>query len=269
MIINLTYEASADTAPAGFKPCVQAAVDFLCARFQGGSPVNIQCGFGTVGGSPLGGGALGSSINFLLNTLTYASVRSAIIGKAHTANAISAAAASLPVSDPNGGGQLFVYQSLAKSLGLIPAAAPIDAFFGITATQTLDFSTVNGATPVGFSCFAIALHEASECLGRVVGGVAAPGDHLPLDFYSYSALNTRAWDGQFQHQFSINSGATLLKLYNSVLGRDFGDWDAGGDACSAASSANIPGLWSATDDIVMDALGLGFGPPFTQRLTWS
>lgn len=259
MIINLTFAVSADSAPVGFKPCVQAAVDFLSARFQGGAPINLQCGFG--------GASLGSSTYPLITTITYFQLRSALISKAHTANAVSAAA-SLPVSVPNGG-NLFIQRALAKSLGLLAADSTTDGSFNISSSATLDFSTVNGATPVGFSCFSVASHEITECMGRTLGGDDAPGDWTALGLYSYSALNTRAWLGTAAHSFSINSGSTLLKAYNTGVGSDFGDWSGGGDAGCATVSPNVAAPWSATDDIVMDALGYGFGPPFTTRLTWS
>jgi hypothetical protein len=61
MQINVTFDASVNSAPAGFKTAVNYAVGILDAAFTNNVTVNVKIGWGEVGGRPLDSGDLGRS----------------------------------------------------------------------------------------------------------------------------------------------------------------------------------------------------------------
>lgn len=283
MKINLQQAASVAGAPPEFWPAVQNCANYIERRFAAPVSVGMNVGWGDVGGSPLGGGALGSSIHFFFATHTYAQLRTAMQSRARSANAV-AAAATLPVSDPTGGGGLNVHWPLAILLGLEPPTSSIIAFCGFKSGPTVwDFSHVDD-TPVSiaagrFDFFGVCYHEMSELLGRTRAGDAMPAPYLPLNLFSYSALNTRLFTtGGY---FSFDNGATIQNTFAGT--GDFGDWSGSGGGQSAALTAcNAQGTQSVftpvdpVDKIVIDILGwdqIAPAPagviPWRARATWS
>ena len=60
LVINVTYDASVANAPAAFKTDVAAAVQWFQSHFSDPVTININVGYGEVGGQTMGSGALGS-----------------------------------------------------------------------------------------------------------------------------------------------------------------------------------------------------------------
>jgi hypothetical protein len=59
MIINVTFDSSVGSAPAGFTSTVNAVVQYFETQFTDPITLNISVGYGEVGGQALGSGALG------------------------------------------------------------------------------------------------------------------------------------------------------------------------------------------------------------------
>ena len=59
MKINVIYDASVSSAPAGFQTGVATAVDFLEEEFANPVTITIHVGYGEVDGQALGANALG------------------------------------------------------------------------------------------------------------------------------------------------------------------------------------------------------------------
>lgn len=259
MKINLQQAASVASAPPEFWPAVQNCANYIERQFAAPSSIGINVGFGDLNGTPLGVGALGSSTWFLLSTYSYAQIRAAMQSRARSANAI-AAAATLPVSDPTGGGTPFITTSAAILLGLEPPTSSIVAFCGFSSVlNKFDYSHVND-TPVSiiagrFDFFAVCYHELTECLGRARGNTAMPSSYLPMNLFTYSAPSTRFFtQGGY---FSFDNGVTNQNTFSGSS--DPGDWSgAGGGVSAALTACNANGTSSVytqidpVDRIVMD-----------------
>jgi len=77
MIINVTYDSSVSSAPASFTSTVNAVVQYFETEFVSPITINIDVGYGEVGGQSLGSGALGESITYL-SSYSYSQIRSAL-----------------------------------------------------------------------------------------------------------------------------------------------------------------------------------------------
>jgi hypothetical protein len=62
LTINVTYDASVNSAPAAFKADIAAAVSYLQSQFSDPITITISVGSGEVNGQTMGGGALGQSM---------------------------------------------------------------------------------------------------------------------------------------------------------------------------------------------------------------
>src|SRR6267142_868818 len=83
LIINVSYDASVSSAPAGFKETVAQVVQYFQTNFTDPITINISVGYGEAGGSPLSGGALGQSLTYL-SLFSYSTIKSALAGDAKT-----------------------------------------------------------------------------------------------------------------------------------------------------------------------------------------
>ena len=101
LIINVNWDASVANAPVGFQAGVESAVNYFESHFSNPITITLDVGYGEVNGQAMGAGALGES-EFYLNSVSYSTLRSALV---NNANAIgdSAAAASLPTNSPVNG----------------------------------------------------------------------------------------------------------------------------------------------------------------------
>ena len=59
MIFNITYDSSVNSAPAAFKTTINAVTQFFSAHFTDSITVDIQVGYGTIGGQALYPGDIG------------------------------------------------------------------------------------------------------------------------------------------------------------------------------------------------------------------
>src|SRR5262249_24196445 len=91
--INITYNASVAAAPAGLKTAVDAAVQYFESVLTAPITVNINVGWGEVGGQPLDD-AYGASVPRGI-FIGYGELRNALWADARTTDAL-AAVMSLP-----------------------------------------------------------------------------------------------------------------------------------------------------------------------------
>ena len=122
MIINIAYDLSVNSAPAGFKTAVAAVVQFFQSHFLDPVTININVGYGEVANQVLGSGVLGESLTYF-NSYSYSQIKNALALDAKTADDNSAIT-SVPTSDPISGSHAYwVATADAKALGLFSSTS--------------------------------------------------------------------------------------------------------------------------------------------------
>jgi Ca2+-binding RTX toxin-like protein len=262
--INITYDASANAAPAGFRTAVQAAVDYFQNNFAGNATINIAVGWGEVDGTAMGAGAVGESTSFNGARLSYATVLNALAA-ADAGNPVAAAAiAALPASDPIGGVTFLVHTAEEKVLGLLnPNASAIDGYIGLSSSTSFTFDPNNRAVGGAYDAIGTIEHEISEVLGRrahvgeLVSGVPA---EAPIDLFRYSSPNVHSW--QAGPGFFSLDGVNPYKYFNdsTTNSGDAGDWATTTqiDAYDAYGHIGAEADASAADAILMNVLGYNY-----------
>jgi Ca2+-binding RTX toxin-like protein len=268
MIINISYDSSVDNAPPGFKDAVQAVVQYFESVITSPITLNLQFGYGEVAGQPMDASSVGESI-VPSKVYDYATVAAALTGAATSADA-KAAAATLPVSNPTGGGEFLVSSAEAKALGLEPGSSgAVDGFVGLSSAFSYSFDPNNRAVPGLYDAIGVLEHEISEVLGRrSYDGMAqtdAPPLYSALDLFKYASAGVRDFtpDGSF---FSVD-GQTLLSQFNDATQNsgDAGDWasSATPDSFDAFCPAGVELGMSATDLRALNVLGWNLQPEST------
>ena len=257
MHINIVYDSSTKTAPAGFFTAVQAAVNFWDATITNPINLTMQFGYGSVQGQKIGGNALAENIE----EGYYFSYGDVLAGL--TSTAISAAdltsVASLPASDPTNGGQFFVTAAEADVLGLVPSVNFTVGYVGISSSFPFTYDPNNRSVNGDFDAIGALEHEISEVLGRVgtIGTFQFQGANVfdPIDLFRYSAPGVRDLTPG-PGSFSID-GQNLLQPFNDPTnGGDVADWlpsiqgDSFGDGYPG-----IEGVVTPVDLTVMNVLG--------------
>jgi hypothetical protein len=253
MIINVTYDSSVSSAPAGFTSTVNAVVQYFQTQFTDPITINIDVGYGEVGGQSLGSGALGESITYI-NSYSYSQLRSALSTDA-TSTADGTAVASLPSSNPAGTANYWVATAEAKALGLAGASSSLDGYVGFSSAPGIfDYNNADGVTAGQYDFFGVVAHEISEVMGRFIMGGSS---YTPLSLFDYSAAGVRDMSGAQPGYFSINGGSTNLDSFNSNLGGDLADWasSVGNDAFLAFAKSGVVLPVTSTDLTALDAIG--------------
>ena len=257
LVINVSYDASCNNAPAGFKTAVAAVVSYYESQFTNPITISIDVGYGEVDGESVGG--LSESL-YYLNSLTYSQLKTALVANA-TSAADETAISTLPATDPTNGGTYWLSQANEKALGLLGGSS-LDGYIGVNSSVNWDYSTTNTTTsvPAGeYDLFSSVAHEISEVMGRelqVGGDVGGTTAYSPLDLFHYSAPGVRDFSGTTAGYFSINGGVTDLNTFNTNPGGDFGDW-AGSTANSynAYGSAGVVEPVSTADLTLLNVIG--------------
>ena len=259
LTINVSYDASVASAPAGFKQAVQAAVQYFEGVITTPITVNIAFGFGTINGQPLDAGALAESspAGFALD---YAQVLQGLAASA-ASPADMTALNTLLAADPTQGGQFFVSSAEAKAMGFVSPNDPqTDGYVGIAADALFSFDPNNRAVAGEYDAIGAIEHEISEVLGRIAGLGQDPGDgaapFAPLDLFRYAGAGAR--DLTPAAGFFSVDGQTMLKAFNDPAnGGDAGDWatTATPDAFDAFGQTGVAETVAATDLQVLDVLG--------------
>ena len=230
MQINVTYDSSVNSAPAGFKTAVQAAVQFFDTTFSNNISLTIAFGWGETGGDAVGAGAIGQSeANYYENYFTYQQIRSALATADQGSSAVFPAVQSLPIIDPTNGASFVIPIAEEKALGLFTGSTSLpDGYVGLDSSATFTFDPNNRAVAGAYDAIGVLEHEISEALGRIVftsDQTDVPGRTLddPLDLFRYTALGVHTFQ-QGPAYFSLNNGLTNLKSFNGASDGDYGDW---------------------------------------------
>ncbi len=254
--IDLIWDSSVASAPAGFQQAIITAAQYLTSLSSTAAVLNIQIGYGEVGGTAMSSGALGESQSYGYLT-SYATVVNAL---AHD-NYPVVTASNAPT-----GAQFFVTSAEAKAMGLISAtSSSVDGFIGLSSSYPLDYST-SGA-PAGSSSYGavgIAEHELSEVMGRIgMEGRIINGapSYTPLDLFNYASAGRLELSGSGGY-FSVNGGSTALGTYNNntANGGDIADWASGyGPVQNDAFNAyTAPGPTTVSSADVQEIAALGY-----------
>jgi hypothetical protein len=258
---NLVWDSSVSSAPAGFKDAAIAAATQYTQLYSNAEVININVGFGEVGGSAIGSGSLASSMSSGYYE-TYSQVLTGLMGDASSSSWQQMADSTLPATDPTNGGKFFVTKAEAKTFGQISGSSTgVDGYVGLSSSYTFNYA--GQPTSGQYDAIGAFEHEISEVMGRVgsVGYAFGSGVYTPLDLFRYSSPGARdltAGPGYF----SVDGGNTNLATYNNPLnGGDAGDWinSLAGDSYGAGYSGMVAAL-SPTDIIETSILGYRMTP---------
>ena len=191
MIINVTYDSSVSSAPAGFTATVNAVVQYFDSLFTDPVTINIDVGYGEVGGTALGAGALGESETYL-SSYSYSQLVSALTSDAKTATD-QTVLANLPSSNPAGTASYWVSTAEAKALGLMGASSSVDGYVGFSSTPNIfDYNNADGVTAGQYDFYGVVAHEISEVMGRLIMGGTS---YTPLSLFDFSSAGARNMSG--------------------------------------------------------------------------
>lgn len=253
--INLNWDTSVGSAPAAFQAAVVKAATYLAGQFSDTVTLNLNIGWGEVGGSTLGSGALAQTSTYLVSS-SYAGVVSALKADATTA-ADASAVASLPGS---AAGNFWLTTAQARALGLNVGSAT-DASIGFSTAYGFTYDNTAGVAAGTYDFFGVALHEMTETLGRMllVGASigATTNSYGAYDMFHFSAAGVRTFSGSAAGYFSIDNGVTNLAAFNTVSGGDAGDWSSvvTNDAADAFATPGVVLNVSDVDLTAVDVIG--------------
>lgn len=255
MQITPVFDASVDTAPAGYKAAIQAAIDYLDALITNNISLTVNFGWGEVNGQALPTNALGANqANGAY--FTYSQVAQALAASAATVDDRTAVA-TLPASDPTAGGKFFVTSPQAMALGLRNFSIGPAGYVGLNSSYAYTFDAAHRALAGKYDAIAVLEHEITEILGRAgaLGAADGPGVYSVLDLFRYSAPGARSLSPG-PGFFSVDGQNLLLRYNDPTHGGDAADWDASVVADAfGAGYVGKQGAVSPADLQEMDLIG--------------
>ena len=218
LVINVVYDSSVASAPAGFTQTIANVVAFYESQFSTPVTVTIDVGYGEIDGQSIAARRPRRKPS-QLTSVSYAQLQTAL---ANNANAIgdTAAAASLSSTSPVNG-QYWIPTAEAQALGISGNGSSVDGYAGFTNVPYLDYNVGNASGTVPgsqYDFFGVVAHEFSEIMGRQMldgstfGGSAG---YTALDLFHYSAPGVRDFSGTTPGYFSPNGGYTNLGSFNT------------------------------------------------------
>ena len=253
MQINLTYDSSTAGAPAAFFAAMNYCVQYLDNLITNNVTVNIDVGWGEVGGGNIAAGddGQGGAEGIILS---YAQLKAALL--AHSNSAADASAyANLPSADISNGAGFLVAAAEAKAWGLIPATGTeLDGVVGFDSSTPWNFSTSNLAVAGEYSFVSVALQELTHALGRSIG-LSASDPLTVLNLFKFASPEDIQTEVGGPSYFSVNGGATNLGQF--ATSSDYSDWSntVPNDAFDAYFSAGTAYTISSTDITLLNVLG--------------
>src|SRR6516162_8327429 len=245
MNIQIIWDSSVASAPAGFTADVQQVANFFASEIQSPITITIDVGYGEINGSSIGGSALGES-ETNLQQVSYLQLTSAYAATGLINN--------FPSSPPNG--KFYVSDAEAQALGIITTTPTVDGFIGFSSQSNIfDYSTSGTVPSNQYDFVGTVAHEISEVLGRIF---LSSKSISAYDFFHYSGPGVHDFAANGGGYFSINGGKTDLANFNTAHGGDGADWGAGGTSISGGNAFGTLGQFSPvtqTDLTVLQALG--------------
>jgi len=259
---HLFFDQAQSNLPVGFQTQVENVARFLSANYNDNIIINVHIGYGEVAGFRVPASALGESITNTVLVGNYSDMRGYLLGDTTPGTFGDDGRATLPGSDPTGGGNFRVSSAEAKALGISTTFA-VDGYIGLSSFKNIfDYDTSNGVGSNQYDFYSVVMHEMTEVMGRMlfvgenVDGTSNAYDPLDL-FHFATGTSARTFVGSTPGYFSIDNGSTHLHDFNSSPNGDFGDW-AGGqgvDSFDAFGGLGQVAPVGAFDLVVMDAIG--------------
>ncbi len=252
MQINLIYDSSTSSAPAGFFTAMAAAAQYLDNLITNNVTVNIQVGWGEAGGQSLGG-ALGEG-GLYGTLLSYTQLKADLLAQSNSP-ADASAYANLPATDPSNGAGILVSVAQEKAWRLVAAnGTEVDGVVGYSSSADWNFSTNNTTVGGEYNFLGDALHELTHALGRD-SGLNAGSPFAVMDLFQYAAPGTIQTQAGGASYFSINGGASNLANFATIS--DLADWSntVPNDSFDAFFSSGTAYTISATDITLLNVLG--------------
>jgi hypothetical protein len=246
---DLIWDPSVANAPHGFIQAVVDAAKLYSTLYSNKAVINIDVGYGEIGGTQLPAFALGASDPFGYLT-DYSTVTTVL---SHDGFAFPAA------NEPTGS-QFFVTSADAKAMGLVDPVAGLDGFMGFSDLTGTGFSWNTAASISGFNAGtgpnqfdlqAVAEHEISEVMGRLgIEGLPVAGapTYSPLDLFNYQSPGVLALSSNAGYFSPFNGWINLGNFNNAAAnGGDIGDW-ASSTSITQSNTLGIPrGSYDAYD----------------------
>jgi hypothetical protein len=250
-VINITWDPSVQSAPSGFAAGVLAAAKELESDFSDPVTINIDVGYGEMGGSPMAGlGASTSSIDYY----SYSQLRSALIADETTAADASAIASLSHVSPTSPG--YYMTSAEAKALGLASARGTgIDGWVGFSSAYKYTYDDSGGVVRGTYDLKGAVLHELTEVMGRTLW--TSPANPNVYQLFHYSSPGVIDYSSTKPGYFSIDGGKTSLAAFNTNPAGDAGDWapSVKNDAADAFASGGVVNALSSADVTALDVIG--------------
>ena len=249
LTFNVSYDSSVTSASnaTSIENAFNDAISFYQNTFTNNATINLSVGWGEVGGTTIGSGALGES-SFSETTTNFSTLQGVLPSTA------------LPVSDPTNGGSIYLSFANARVLGLLPHQYLnySDGSVGFDSTANWTFNSTQPAQN-SYDFIGVAEHEISEVLGRFS---ALPGHESVLDLYRYTGNGTLDTTGTNAY-FSTDRGVTAAYYFNGdATAGDLGDWTGqSNDAFNYGIPAGTELKVSATDRQAMASLGYTLAAP--------
>ena len=263
LTINVTYDTTVTSQPnaaqieSAFADAVQTFQDLYTNNITVDVTVYYETGIG-----------LGQSSTSLTGNPAYSDLVNALSAAAKTAED-SNAVASLPASDPTGGGPWWIPNAEAKALVPLNSYVqpPPDGSIYFESSVSYTFDPTNRAVSGKYDFIGVAEHEISEVLGRGNGlNTIIGGGYVPYDLFRFTSSGVRSLNTNDSGvYFSVNDGVTSLKNFNPPGGGDLQDWlmSSPADSYDAFLTAGQKAILSSADLTALDVLGynLNFAPP--------
>ncbi len=258
LAFNVSFDPSTANAPAGFVPAFDDAIQFIEATYSDPIVINIQVGWGEIGGQALASGDDGESIANGTGFHTFAEIKSLLINDKKSADDATAVA-NLPATDLYGGTKFTMSSAQGKALGLISGnSAAIDGYVGFNSASAFTFDPANRAVPAKIDFIALAEHEITEVMGRfgLTQNGASSGRYSPIDLFRYLSPDTLDIVPASHTYFSIDGGQTVINRFNVINNGDLSDWQGfTADAFNVGLATDNEHPFSAGDMTLMDVIG--------------
>lgn len=254
MHLNLIFDSSVSGAPAGFKSALNYAASQLDALITNPIKVNINVGWGEIGGQelPIGDLSEGGQLNGTF--LSYTDLVQQLT--AHASNAADRQElATLPAVAPANIPGYFVASAQEKAWGLIaPNSSTIDGEVGFSNQYAYAFNPNHRAVTGEYDIIGAAEQEITHAMGRIYSDGA-------LELVDYTAPGVFA-DPNTGGYFSTDGGVTNQGTF-APGGEDTSDWVPGGvpDSFNAITQAGVLNPLSSADVAFMGTLGFSVHSP--------